>query len=89
LPSRPLDSEERLTLLELVDKKKSSGTFRILLGIDREAFTINRAIIYDALGNYNRFDLTNIQFLKAIPASQFEPASPGDGHAGATQSPSR
>ncbi len=71
-PPRAFDETEKLFFLELSDKKNPTSTYRILLGIDSDRFTIRRAIIYDALGNYNRFDLTDIQFLKSIPDSRFQ-----------------
>lgn len=70
-PPRAADESEKLFFLELLDKKNPAGTYRILLGIDSDRFTIRRAIIYDALGNYNRFDLSDITFMKAIPDSRF------------------
>ncbi len=73
-PTKALDESENLLFLELTDKKKPTSTYRILLGADRDHYTIRRAIIYDALGNYNRFDLSNITFLNSIPDSQFKVA---------------
>lgn len=77
-PTKSTDREEKLIFLELADKTNSKNTYRILLGVDSERFTIRRAIIYDALGNYNRFDLTNITFLKSIPDSSFHIGDAGD-----------
>jgi outer membrane lipoprotein-sorting protein len=37
-------------------------------------FTIRRAVIYDALGNYNRFDLSDIKFMDFLPDSRFQVA---------------
>ncbi len=71
-PAKAVDVNEKLYFLELADKKTSSGTFNIMIGVDTGNFTIRRAIIYDALGNYNRFDLTSIKFLNTIPDSQFQ-----------------
>lgn len=76
-PAKSVDKEEKLIFLELSDKTNPKNTYRILLGVDSELFTIRRAIIYDALGNYNRFDLTNITFLKSVPESVFHI---GDAH---------
>jgi len=73
-PAKAQDEVENLLFLELTDKKNPSSTFRILLGADRAHYTIRRAIIYDALGNYNRFDLSDITFLNSIPDSQFKVA---------------
>jgi outer membrane lipoprotein carrier protein len=75
--AKAMDKDEMLFFLELSDKSNPAGTFRILLGVDSERYTIRRAIIYDALGNYNRFDLTDISFLSSIPDSRFQlaPAS--------------
>jgi len=74
-PVKPLDPEDGLIFLELTDKKDPRTTYRILLGIDSARFTVRRAIIYDALGNYNRFDLSDVAFLKSIPDSRFEAAA--------------
>lgn len=76
-PSRIMDKDEKLIFLELADKKNPRSTFRIMLGVDFNLFTIRRAIVYDALGNYNRFDLSNITFLPSIPEERFE-VVPGD-----------
>jgi len=70
--ARPTDEDEKLILLELTDKKNPRSTYQIMLGIDAESFTIRRALISDALGNYNRFDLYDITFLKSIPDQTFE-----------------
>jgi outer membrane lipoprotein-sorting protein len=79
IPSRPIDESGKLLLLELTDQKQPQSTYRIILGIDSKDFTIRRAIIYDALGNYNRFDLSNVTFLESLPESLFIAApSPGD-----------
>lgn len=75
-PQRPKESDNSLIFLELTSSKAAPGSYRITLGIDPKKFTINRAIIYDALGNYNRFDLTDIKFLPSIPESIFEVAVP-------------
>ncbi|MFC1833761.1 outer membrane lipoprotein carrier protein LolA [Thermodesulfobacteriota bacterium] len=61
-----------LIMLQLTDKKNPQSTYRLMLGIDKEKYTIKRAIVYDALGNYNRFDLTDVSFLDAIPKERFE-----------------
>ena len=71
-PNRIMDEDEKLILLELADKKNPQSTFRIMLGVDLNRFTIRRAIIYDALGNYNRFDLSDITFLASVPDKIFE-----------------
>jgi len=73
-PTKVMDKDDKLIFIELGDKKNPRSTFRILLGIDSELFTIRRAIIYDALGNYNRFDLFNMAFLQTIPDARFEVA---------------
>lgn len=85
-PAKTMDPEFGLIFLELTDKKDSRSTYRILLGIDSDRYTVRRAIIYDALGNYNRFDLSDLTFLKSLPDSRFEVAagpaeiiSPGSG----------
>lgn len=74
-PVKALDPEDGLIFLELTDKKDPQSTYRILLGIDAASFTVRRTIIYDALGNYNRFDLSEIAFLKSLPDSRFEVAT--------------
>ncbi len=71
-PAKTQDEAEKLIFLELTDRKNSGGTYRIMLGVDQDLFTIRRAIIYDALGNYNRFDLTGITFLNSLPDALFE-----------------
>lgn len=73
-PERSVDTSENLVFLELMDKNNREGTFRILLGIEGQSYTIKRAIIYDALGNYNRFDLSRVTFLPSLPDSKFEVA---------------
>ncbi len=70
-PVRSSDAADRLYFLELTDKKDPQSTFRVVLGVDMVDFTVRRAIIYDALGNYNRFDLTSTQFLDDIPEWRF------------------
>lgn len=73
-PSRPQDELENLTFLELRDQKSPQSTYRIILGIDMKQHAIRRAVIYDALGNYNRFDLSDTVFLETIPDSRFSAA---------------
>jgi len=73
-PNRSSDETERLIFLELVDRKNPQGTYRIVVGIDMDQFIIRRAIIYDALGNYNRFDLSEITFQTSLPDSRFHVA---------------
>lgn len=77
-PARTGDESKRLIFLELRDRKTPESTFRIVLGIDTERYTVRRAVIYDALGNYNRFDLSDVAFLESIPESLFK-AAPGPG----------
>lgn len=71
-PARVTDEAENLIYLELTDKKNPQSTYQIMLGVDVDSFTIRRALIYDALGNYNRFDLYDIRFLRSIPNETFE-----------------
>jgi len=71
-PSKAFSQEEQLVFLELKDTKHPTSTYRIVLGIDYKDNTIRRAIIYDALGNYNRFDLSKIVLVKSLPDSLFE-----------------
>jgi outer membrane lipoprotein-sorting protein len=73
-PNRSSDEAERLIFLELTDRKKPQGTYRIIVGIDMDQYIIRRAIIYDALGNYNRFDLSEITFQNSLPDSRFQVA---------------
>jgi outer membrane lipoprotein-sorting protein len=73
---RSRDFEDNLIFLELLSAKAGPASYRITLGIDSKKFTINREIIYDALGNYNRFDLSEIKFLPSIPDGIFEIATP-------------
>ncbi len=69
--TRPADADDNLYFLELTDRKDKGSTFSIVLGIDSRQFTIRRAIIYDALGNYNRFNLMETAFLDSVPESRF------------------
>ena len=71
-PVKSSDAEEKLIFLELKDANNPKNAYRIVLGIDADEFTVRRAIIYDALGNYNRFDLSAIKFLESLPDSRFE-----------------
>lgn len=71
-PPKFLDKEENMIFLELTDALNPKSTYRIVLGIDADAYTVRRAIIYDALGNYNRFDLSSITFVDSLPDSRFE-----------------
>jgi outer membrane lipoprotein-sorting protein len=71
-PSKSMDKEENMVFLELTDAANPKSTYRIVLGVDAEKYTVKRAIIYDALGNYNRFDLSGITFLDSLPDSRFE-----------------
>lgn len=70
-PPKAYSPEEELVFLELTDRANPRSTYRIILGIDSKGYVVRRAIIYDALGNYNRFDLSAITFLDSIPDSQF------------------
>jgi outer membrane lipoprotein-sorting protein len=83
--ARPMDPQEHLLFLELTDRKNPSGTYRIVVGVDSQRFLIRRAIIYDALGNYNRFELSDIVFLSSLPDSRFEiaPSKAASGESGA------
>ena len=71
-PSKAVSESEHLYFLELSNKNNPASTFRVVLGVDMNDFTIKTARIYDALGNYNRFDLTDIKFLDSIPEWRFE-----------------
>ncbi|MFH0826011.1 MAG: outer membrane lipoprotein carrier protein LolA [Pseudomonadota bacterium] len=88
--AKPFSEEDGLYLLELTDPKNPQSTYRVVLGIDPEKYTIKRAVIFDALGNYNRFDLFEITFVSSLPEHRFsveyghqdavrEKASPGAG----------
>ncbi|MGC8605012.1 MAG: LolA family protein [Desulfomonilaceae bacterium] len=72
LSPRQTEPDDKMIFLELTNTANAQTGFKIVLGVDNKQFTIVRAIIYDALGNYNRFDLFNITFLKSIPDSRFE-----------------
>lgn len=72
LSTRQTEPEDTMIFLELTNTSNSQTGFKIILGVDKKRYTIDRAIIYDALGNYNRFDLFNITFLKSIPDTRFE-----------------
>lgn len=71
-PNKVYSKEDNMVFLELRNRKNPRSTYRIVLGIDLKKFTIRRAIIYDALGNYNRFDLSQISLLDSLPDSRFE-----------------
>lgn len=71
-PVKSHDNAEKLIFLELTDQKHPRSNYSLMLGIDMDRFTIRRAIIYDALGNYNRFDLSDIKFVDSLPESKFE-----------------
>jgi len=71
-PARAQNEDDTLIMLELTDRKDKKTAFRIVIGIDRSDHTIRRAIIYDALGNYNRFDLSAIEFVSSLPDKEFE-----------------
>lgn len=71
-PNKYYSKEDGLIFLELRNREKPQSTYRIVLGIDVKKYTIRRAIIYDALGNYNRFDLSRIRLLDSLPDSLFE-----------------
>jgi outer membrane lipoprotein-sorting protein len=68
---KPSNESDSLYFIELTDRKDKTSPYTIVLGIDAKQFTVRRTIVYDALMNYNRFDLSNITFLKDIPDSQF------------------
>jgi len=70
-PARTFDEGGNLVFLQLTDRKNPRTTYRVVLGIDRKNFIIRRAIISDALGNYNRFDLSETTFLDSLPDSRF------------------
>jgi outer membrane lipoprotein-sorting protein len=70
-PARTFDEGENLIFLQLTDRKNPRTTYRVVLGIDQKDFIIRRAIISDALGNYNRFDLSGTTFLDSLPDSRF------------------
>ncbi len=72
VPNKAVDAAEELLFLELTDKRNKQGTYTIMIGVDWNTFYVRRAIIYDAMGNYNRFDLTSIKFPETIPDSQFD-----------------
>ncbi len=83
-PEEALRPQARLIMLELNQKEAAQSAYRVVLGVDMDRFTIRRAIIYDALGNYNRFDLSGITFLDSIPEETFTinpPSSKGVGQA--------
>ncbi len=85
-PEKAMDAKENLYFLQLTDRNNPTNTYRIVVGIDMQTSVIRRAIIYDALGNYNRFELSEIMFRTALPDSLFrlgpgarnmvEPANP-------------
>jgi outer membrane lipoprotein-sorting protein len=70
--SKPMDEQENLYFLQLTDRNSPMSTYRIVVGIDMHISVIRRAIIYDALGNYNRFDLSEVMFRSDMPDSRFQ-----------------
>jgi outer membrane lipoprotein-sorting protein len=74
-PSKRQELADDLVFLELTDKKHQRSDYSIIIGVDKTDHTIRRAIIYDALGNYNRFDLKGIKFLDSLPESVFQTPS--------------
>ena len=69
--NKPSSKNDSLYFLELTDRKDKTSPYTIVLGVDAKQFTVRTTRVYDALGNYNRFDLSGITFLKDIPDSQF------------------
>jgi outer membrane lipoprotein-sorting protein len=94
-PTKAVDDAEHLYFLQLTDPHSVTQTYRIVVGIDMRVSLIRRAIIYDALGNYNRFELSDITFSTDIPDSRFrigpgarsvvEPAKPDGQNQRATE----
>ncbi len=78
-PEKKMDAAEHLYFLELTDRNNPRSTYRIVVGIDMQTSVIRRAIIYDALGNYNRFELSEIMFRTDLPDSRFR-LGPGSGN---------
>lgn len=70
-PRRSSSSGTDLIFLELTDRENRRSTYRILLGVDKKTYVIRRALITDALGNYNRFDLSDVRFLDSLPDEKF------------------
>jgi outer membrane lipoprotein-sorting protein len=72
--AKAFSAQDQMMFLQLQETGASSdsGTHRIILGVDRESYYIRRAIIYDALGNYNRFDLSDITLLSSLPEKTFQ-----------------
>lgn len=71
-PERVTSRDKNLVFLRLEDPDSLRSTYRIIVGIDVDSFIVKRAIIYDALGNYNRFDLSDVTFVDDIPAERFK-----------------
>jgi outer membrane lipoprotein-sorting protein len=71
VPQADPQRHAEFVFLELLQKGKPQSSYRILLGLDPKRFFIRRAVIYDALGNYNRFDLSNLTFPDDIPDARF------------------
>jgi outer membrane lipoprotein-sorting protein len=70
-PSKKQSERENLYFLQLIDTRNRGGAHRVTLGIDRESYVIRRALISDALGNYNRFDLSGTVFRSSLPDTIF------------------
>jgi outer membrane lipoprotein-sorting protein len=71
-PAKSMDKEERLIFLELTDRKNPRSTYSIILGVDSDRYTVRRAVISDALANYNRFDFSNVTFSDSLAEAHFE-----------------
>lgn len=68
-------ARDNLYFLELLDMRNLNSSHRVTLGIDRDTYIIKRAVIHDALSNYNRFDLSSVVFRSSLPDEIFEVGS--------------
>ncbi len=70
-------ARDNLYFLELLDMHNLNSSHRVTLGIDRDTYIIRRAVIHDALSNYNRFDLSGVVFRSSLPDEIFEVGEKG------------
>jgi outer membrane lipoprotein-sorting protein len=70
-PAKKESDRENLYFIQLIDMRGRAGSYRVTLGIDRDTYIIRRAVIHDALGNYNRFDLSGTLFRSSLPDKVF------------------
>lgn len=63
-------------VLEAVPRQKSPAFAKLLLFVDAKSFAVHRVLVVDALGNTNRFDLSNERLGKKLPRGEFRFRAP-------------